>query len=91
MPCPQVKFVGEASDDYGGPYREAFTNMCAELQCGSSSLFVLTPNGQEGQGDNRSAYTLRPSACGPRELSQFAFLGKLMVRCTALALPACQA
>ena len=28
----KVKFVGEASDDYGGPYREALTNICAELQ-----------------------------------------------------------
>ena len=39
----KVKFVGESADDYGGPFREAITNMCAELQCATSHLFILTP------------------------------------------------
>lgn len=74
----KVKFVGEASDDYGGPYREALTNVCAELQCTSSPLFVLTPNGQHGLGSNRSAYTVRPSALSADALAHFTFLGKLI-------------
>eukprot|EP00965_Chrysotila_dentata_P057801 1916525-Pleurochrysis_carterae.AAC.1 len=28
----RVKFIGESSDDHGGPYREALTYICAELQ-----------------------------------------------------------
>ncbi len=52
--------------------------MCAELQSASSRLFVLTPNGQSGAGDNRSAYTVRPSASTADALSQFAFLGKII-------------
>jgi len=74
----KVKFIGEGSDDYGGPFREAITNMCAELQSASSSLFVLTPNGQHGAGDNRSAYTVRPSASSADVLAQFSFLGKIV-------------
>ena len=74
----KVKFVGEASDDYGGPYREAITNVCAELQSAASPLFVLCPNGQHGIGNNRSSFTVRPAAAGQEELQRFFFLGKLM-------------
>ena len=51
--------------------------MCAELQCAISQLFILTPNGQHGNGDNRSAYTLRPSVA-PAQLAEYAFFGKLL-------------
>ncbi|KAL1499142.1 hypothetical protein AB1Y20_013653 [Prymnesium parvum] len=74
----KVKFVGEASDDYGGPYREALTNICAELQSEDSELLVLCPNGQHGLGLNRSSYTVRPSATSYGQLTKFSFLGKLM-------------
>jgi len=74
----KVRFVGESSDDYGGPYREALTNICAELQSQASPLFMLCPNGRHGLGLNRSACTVRPSAAGDGHLAQFAFLGKLM-------------
>jgi len=71
----KVKFLGEASDDYGGPFREAITNMCAELQHHpprvKAPLFILTPNGQTGQGNNRSAYTVHPQTSG--KLGYFAF------------------
>ena len=76
----KVKFLGEASDDYGGPFREAITNMCAELQHHpprvKAPLFILTPNGQTGQGNNRSAYTVHPQTSG--KLGYFAFFGKLL-------------
>ena len=74
----KVKFIGEASDDYGGPFREAITNMCAELQSAASALFVRTPNGQIGTGNNQSACTVRPSAVGADALAQFAFVGKII-------------
>ncbi|KAL3894215.1 MAG: hypothetical protein SGPRY_013867, partial [Prymnesium sp.] len=74
----KVKFVGEASDDHGGPYREALTNSCTELQSDASPLFVLCPNGKHGLGLNRSSYLIRPSATDESHLAQFAFFGKLM-------------
>jgi len=70
--------VAEASDDYGGPYREALTNVCAELQCPSSPLFVLSPNGQHGLGAHRNSYTVRPSASADEAMQHFFFLGKLI-------------
>ena len=74
----KVKFVGEASDDYGGPYREAITNVCSELQSAASPLFILCPNGQHGLGSNRASYTVRPSASGEEALQHFFFMGKLI-------------
>ena len=74
----KVRFVGEAADDYGGPYREAVTDVCAELQAASSALLLLCPNGKHGLGDNRSAFVPRPAAASAAELRQFHFLGKLM-------------
>ena len=70
----RVKFVGEAGDDYGGLYREAFTNLCAELQADSSELLQRCPNGQHSLGSNRSSYTVRPSATGEEALQHFFFL-----------------
>lgn len=50
----KVKFVGEAADDYGGPYREVFTAVCSELQNAAVlPLFLQTPNGQHSLGTNR--------------------------------------
>jgi len=76
----KIKFLGEGSDDYGGPFREALTNMCAELQHHpprhEPALFILTPNGQSGTGNNRSAYTVHPQV--KSKLGEFAFFGKLL-------------
>ena len=74
----KVKFVGEASDDYGGPYREAVTNCCAELQSRGSPLLLLSPNGQADLGNNRASWCVRPQASSPLALQQFFFLGQLM-------------
>lgn len=74
----KVKFVGESSDDHGGPYREALTYICGELQSDASKLFVLCPNGKHNLGLNRSSFTIRPSAESSDHLKRFAFFGKLM-------------
>ena len=52
----KVKFEGEGVDDYGGPYREIFQQICEELQCMDPSAAV---NNNENNGDN---YTKRPSS-----------------------------
>ena len=74
----RVKFVGEAGDDYGGLYREAFTNLCAELQADSSELLQRCPNGQHSLGSNRSSFLARPSASSPRALDGWRMLGLLL-------------
>jgi len=73
----RVKFIGESSDDHGGPYREVLTVACAELQSEASELLVLCPNGQHALGSNRSSYLLRPASTSPAMLERFAFLGLL--------------
>ena len=91
----RVKFVGEAGDDYGGLYREAFTNLCAELQADSSELLQRCPNGQHSLGSNRSSFLARPSASSPRALDGWRMLGlllgcALLQRDTVLDLELCE-
>lgn len=45
-----VQFVGEASIDVGGPYREAISQMCTELQSGALSLLIPSPNQKNDGG-----------------------------------------
>eukprot|EP00934_Nitzschia_sp_Nitz4_P003374 Nitzschia sp. Nitz4//scaffold7_size249615//139053//145349//NITZ4_001183-RA/size249615-processed-gene-0.357-mRNA-1//-1//CDS//3329558460//3364//frame0 len=58
----KVKLIGEGVNDYSGPYREAFTDACAELlsvdSIGRGCLGVLdpTPNASVGIGENRGMY-----------------------------------
>ena len=56
----KVKFEGEGVDDYGGPYRECFSQWCAELQATSTHTDGNTHNddavtGEEGSGDTTAA------------------------------------
>eukprot|EP00762_Andalucia_godoyi_P002409 ANDGO_02828.mRNA.1 putative E3 ubiquitin-protein ligase HERC2 len=75
----KVTFVGEGSDDYGGPYRDALTQMVAELQDGTSSgLLMRTPNGISDAGDSREKFMPSPNACTPYDLEQYKFLGRLI-------------
>ncbi len=52
----QVKFEGEGVDDYGGPYREIFTQVASELTSTVSSSTVV-PDGGERQ-DTHEEYLL---------------------------------
>ena len=79
----KVRFAGEGADDYGGPYREAFTMMCGELQdVKALPLLLLTPNGQHNLGSNRDKHVMDPAATTPELLKWYEFLGQL----TAIAL-----
>lgn len=42
--CFKVKFDGEGVDDYGGPYRECFTQLFDELQMLSADRFSVEPS-----------------------------------------------
>ena len=74
----RVNFVGEAADDHGGPYREAITQICGELQSGQLPLLLRCPNGRHGVGAGRDVYLPRPAASSARELGWFRFVGQLL-------------
>ncbi|OQR90075.1 HECT E3 ubiquitin ligase [Achlya hypogyna] len=70
----KVKFEGEGADDYGGPYREFFSQFMAELQSIKPDSAEATdglecilpflmpcPNWRNGVGSNRERFVLNPS------------------------------
>ncbi|GFS15828.1 E3 ubiquitin-protein ligase HERC2, partial [Elysia marginata] len=74
----KVKFVGEGVDDCGGGYSESIVEMCEELQNGSLSLLIVTPNGRDESGANRDCFLLNPSLHQPVHQNMFKFLGILI-------------
>lgn len=72
-----VQFAGEGSIDVGGPGREAFSTLGADLMSNATDLFILSPNGVNGVGLNRSTYLPSPSAVSSRSLSQLEWLGNM--------------
>ena len=57
-----VQFVGEAAIDVGGPYREAISQMCTELQGSGLPLLIPSPNQKNDSGQFREKWVLNPSA-----------------------------
>ncbi|XP_060607151.1 E3 ubiquitin-protein ligase HERC2-like isoform X1 [Ruditapes philippinarum] len=74
----KVKFVGESVDDCGGGYSESIAEMCDELQNGSLSLLIVTPNGRDESGANRDCFLLNPMLKTPLHQNMFKFLGILI-------------
>jgi hypothetical protein len=74
----QVKFQGEGHEGYQGPYREAISAMCAELQSPQLKLLVPCANAVGEVGDNRDKFLPCPSARSQEQLDVFFFLGQLM-------------
>ena len=70
--------AGERAQDAGGPYRESWSVMCAELMSKSVPLLKLCPNGLNLTGGNRETWLLNADATTPTQLQMFSFLGKLM-------------
>jgi E3 ubiquitin-protein ligase HERC2 len=64
-------------DDCGGGYSESIAEMCDELQNGSLSLLIVTPNGRDESGANRDCFLLNPMLKTPLHQNMFKFLGKL--------------
>ena len=71
-------FVGEGSEDAGGPYREALTNLISELYTPCLPLLVPTQNQKNDHGFGRDLWTLNPSSDSPTHLEMYKFLGALM-------------
>lgn len=76
--CFKVNFVGEAADDYGGPFREALSQMCDELQEDSLPVLIRVPNGTHSVGLNREKFMPNPAASSPFYLKWFQFMGLVM-------------
>jgi alpha-tubulin suppressor-like RCC1 family protein len=73
-----VTFVGEASIDAGGPYREALTQACAELQSAALPLFIPSPNQKNESGLFREKWIINPSAKSTTHLEMFKYFGGLI-------------
>ncbi|CUE95151.1 Hypothetical protein, putative [Bodo saltans] len=76
-----VSFAGEGADDVGGPYREALSEVSAELLNSSLALFVPSSNQTSGQGPYQDRFTVNPSLSSPLSLNLYTFLGRLMGGC----------
>ncbi|KAG2382979.1 hypothetical protein C9374_004946 [Naegleria lovaniensis] len=77
----KVTLIGEAADDYGGPFRESLSNMCQELIAFEPpvlDLFIPTPNKVSGQGDNRDKFVPNPKSTSDQHLKWYEFVGMLM-------------
>ena len=70
-------FVGEGSIDVGGPYREAISQMCTELQSTALPLLIPSPNQKHDNGLFREKWVLNPSAQTTTHMKMFEFLGVL--------------
>ncbi len=73
-----VTFIGEASIDAGGPYREALTQACAELQSSALPLFIPSPNQKNESGLFREKWIINPIAKSTTHLEMFKYFGGLI-------------
>jgi len=73
-------FVGEHSQDAGGPYRQTFSTMAQELETPSLPLLLPTPNGIGKIGRTRERWLLHPRAAdaSATQRDMLGFVGKLM-------------
>ena len=70
-----VTFVGEASIDAGGPYREALSQICTEMQSSCLPLFIPSPNQKNESGLFREKWIVNPSAKSITHLEMYKYLG----------------
>ena len=74
----KVVFLGEASDDYGGPFRDSLTDMCEDVMTGSLSLLLPVPNAAAEIGGNRDTFLPNALASSVFHTHLMEFIGKLM-------------
>ena len=73
-----ASFVGEASIDAGGPYRDCLSTIYTELQSNALTLFIPTPNQKNDSGSFREKWTVNPGAISNIELEMFKVFGGFM-------------
>jgi len=84
----KVEFKGELVQGIGGPYRQFFSDISAELQPkdvkGNVKILKLlypSSNHQAEKGDFKDKYVIRPLLTDNNSINQFEFLGVLMGIC----------
>ncbi|CAM9672779.1 unnamed protein product [Choristocarpus tenellus] len=70
-------FMGEHSQDAGGPYRETWSIYAQELQSSALPLLVRSPNALQDVRSGRESYLINP-AVNDTQKEMLVFLGKLM-------------
>lgn len=74
----EVVFLGEASVDIGGPFRETLTNIVNEFESPALPLLIKTTNNRMDHGFYREAWTLNPDANTPTHQALFKFMGRFL-------------
>lgn len=80
----KAKFEGEGVDDYGGPYRECFSQFALELQAVTSDtqcvlpLFQPSPNWRNAIGDTRDCFIVNPGCVSNLYLEMYNFFGQIL-------------
>ena len=73
--CWSANFVGEASIDAGGPFRDSLDNVTKELESDVLPLLIKTSNNRNDHGSNRDCFMINPSSRSPTHLEMYKFLG----------------
>jgi E3 ubiquitin-protein ligase HERC2 len=66
-----INFKGENARDGGGPYREAMTDICSELQSASLSILAPIANNKSNHGENRECWMINSGSESDPELFKF--------------------
>jgi hypothetical protein len=75
----ETVFAGERSHDSGGPYREAWSALTADVMSATLPLLKPCANNEHKVGFNQETYVLNPDcASNSTQLEMLTFLGKLM-------------
>ena len=73
--CLHINFKGEGSLDYGGPFRDALTNIIQELESSVLPLLIPTANNSKEVGAHRECFMFNPDATSPAHLEMLGYLG----------------
>jgi E3 ubiquitin-protein ligase HERC2 len=73
-----ANFVGEGSQDAGGPFRDSLSSITDELNSCCLPLLIPTQNHKNDHGQGRDLWTINPSSTAPSHLEMYKFLGALI-------------
>jgi hypothetical protein len=73
-----TNLVGEEAVDAGGPYHEALSFMCIELQSDYIDLFIKTANNKYNIGELRDKFIVNPDSNKIIHQKAYEFIGKMM-------------
>ena len=74
-------FMGEGSEDAGGPFRDALESMASELMSPVLPLLIKSSNNRNDSGSFRECYILNPEPTTPATANMYQCLGRLFGFC----------